>query len=144
MAISTFKAFLMKKGTSGETYTKLIDIKSFPNLGGTPESLETTTLSDPARTYIPGIKSQEPLEFTANYTKDEYTALKALEGTEAPYAVRFGGTESAGEVTPTGSDGKFEFNGTLSVSVNSGDVNAVVGMTISILPSSPVEMSSGS
>lgn len=144
MAISTYKAFLMKKGSDGDAYSKLIDIRSFPDLGGKPESIETTTLSDPARTYIPGIKSQEALEFTANYTKDDYTTLKALEGTEASYAVWFGGTESAGTLTPTGSDGKFDFDGTLSVSVNSGDVNAAVGMTISILPSSPVEMSSGS
>ena len=144
MAISTYKAFLMKKGSGGDTYSKLIDIKNFPDLGGTPESIETTTLSDSARTYIPGIKSQEALEFTANYSKADYTTLKALEGTEASYAVWFGGTESAGDLTPTGSDGKFEFDGTLSVSVNSGDVNAAVGMTISILPSSPVEMSSDS
>ena len=144
MAISTYKAFLMKKGSGGDTYSKLIDIQSFPDLGGTPESIETTTLSDSARTYSPGITSQEALEFTANYSKADYTTLKALEGTEASYAVWFGGTESAGDLTPTGSDGKFEFDGTLSVSVNSGDVNAAVGMTISILPSSPVEMSSDS
>ena len=44
MAISTYKIFLMKKSTS--TYEKLIDIKEFPDLGGAPEMLETTTLSD--------------------------------------------------------------------------------------------------
>ena len=38
MAISTYKIFLMKKG-SGDTYEKLIDIKSFPDLGGSPEML---------------------------------------------------------------------------------------------------------
>jgi hypothetical protein len=32
MAISTYKAFLMKKGT-GDAYEKLIDIKEFPDLG---------------------------------------------------------------------------------------------------------------
>ena len=40
MAISTYKVFLMKKGTS--TYEKLVDIKDFPDLGGAPEMLETT------------------------------------------------------------------------------------------------------
>ena len=44
MAISTYKIFLMKK--DGEAYKKLIDIKSFPDLGGAPENLETTTLSN--------------------------------------------------------------------------------------------------
>ena len=51
MAISTYKVFLMK--ASGGTYTKLIDIKDFPDLGGAPEMLETTTLSDKMQTYIP-------------------------------------------------------------------------------------------
>ena len=43
MAISTYKVFLMKKGDSDETYSKLCDIKEFPDLGGEPEMLETTT-----------------------------------------------------------------------------------------------------
>lgn len=52
MAISTYKVFLMIK--SGSSYSKLIDIKEFPNLGGTPERLQTTTLTDKAHTYIAG------------------------------------------------------------------------------------------
>ena len=46
MAISTYKVFLMKKAASGGTYSKVVDIKDFPDLGGAPEMLETTTLSD--------------------------------------------------------------------------------------------------
>ena len=34
MAISTYKVFLMHKASSEGTYTKLIDIKEFPDLGG--------------------------------------------------------------------------------------------------------------
>lgn len=136
MAISTYKIFLMRKESS--SYEKLIDIKDFPDLGGTPEMLETTTLSDGAQTYIPGIQSQESLEFTANYTKTDYDKLKALEDQELDLAVWFGGTESAGVVTPTGTDGKFEFKGKLSVFVSGGGVNEVVGMTISIAPSTVI------
>ena len=44
MAISTYKVFLMKKADTGEQWSKLIDIKEFPDLGGEPEMLETTTL----------------------------------------------------------------------------------------------------
>ena len=137
-AISTFKTFLMKKTTSA--YEKLIDIKDFPDLGGAPEMLETTTLSDKMQTYIPGIQSLDALEFTANYTKDDYTKLKALEGVETDYAVWFGGTESGGVVTPTGSDGKFEFKGQLSAFPVGGGVNEVVDMTVTIAPSTPIEM----
>lgn len=136
MAISTYKVFLMK-GT-GTTYEKLVDIKDFPDLGGSPEMLETTTLSNSMQTYIPGIQTLEALEFTANYDKDDFATLTALKDTETKYAVWFGGTETGGEVTPTGADGKFEFSGKLNVFVVGGGVNEVVDMTITIAPSTAI------
>lgn len=138
MAISTYKIFLMKK--TGDTWAKLIDIKEFPDLGGSPEMLETTTLSDKMQTYIPGIQNIDALEFTSNYTFEEYKTLKALEGVENDYAVWFGGTESGDTVTPTGTDGKFKFKGQLSVFPVGGGVNEVVDMTIAIAPSTPISM----
>lgn len=140
MAISTYKIFLMKKATAGDTWEKLIDIKDFPDLGGSPEMLETTTLSDKMQTYIPGIQSLDALEFTANYTKEDFTKLKALEGVEHEYAVWFGGTDTGGTLTPTGTDGKFEFSGQLSAFPVGGGVNEVVDMTVTIAPSTPIEM----
>lgn len=135
-AISTYKVFLMKK--NGSTYEKLVDIKSFPDLGGSPENLETTTLTDGSRTYIPGIQEQESMEFTTNYNLADFITLKALEGTEYDLAVWFGGTGSGSTVTPTGSDGKFEFKGKLTISVSGGGVNEVVDMTITVTPSTPI------
>lgn len=139
MAISTYKVFLMKK--SGGTYEKLIDIKEFPDLGGSPEMLEITTLSDGMQKYIPGIQSLDSLEFTANYDVTDYGILKGLEDTETEFAVWFGGTESSGTITPTGSDGKFEFKGKLSVYANGGGTNEVVDMTITIAPSTEINFS---
>ena len=136
MAISTYKVFLMAK--QSVDFDKLIDIKDFPDLGGAPEMLETTTMSDKAKTYIPGVQGQESLDFTANYTKDNYTKLKALEGEEHEYAVWFGGTEANGVATPTGSDGKFKFKGYLSVYVGGKGTNEVVDMNISIAPSTVI------
>ena len=136
MAISSYKTFLMVQKESA--FEKLIDIKNFPDLGGAPEMLETTTLSDGMQTYIPGIQSLDGLEFTANYDKADFDKLKAMEGTEHTFSVWFGGTVSGGVVTPTGENGKFDFKGQLSVFPVGGDVNAVVEMTISIAPSSPI------
>ena len=138
MAISTYKIFLMQKNTSA--WEKVVDIKEFPDLGGTPEMLETTTLSDKMQTYIPGIQSIDALEFTSNYTLADYKKLKALEGQDKEYAVWFGGTEAGDTVTPTGSDCKFKFNGQLSVFPVGGGVNEVVDMTITIAPSTPISM----
>ena len=141
MAISTYRVFLMKK--TDTAYSKLVDIKDFPDLGGAPEMLETTTLSDRMQTYIPGIQSNDALEFTANYTKTDFNTLKALEGQELDFAVWFGGTETGGVATPDGSNGKFEFSGELSVHVVGGGVNEVVDMAITIAPSTVITIPSG-
>ena len=129
MAISTYKSFLMHKKSS--TWEKLVDIKSFPDLGGAPELLETTSLSDSMTTHIMGIQSLDALEFEANYTLADYTKLKAMEGTESEFAVWLG---------ENGADGKFNFKGELAVYVNGGGVNEVVNMTISIAASTPITM----
>lgn len=128
MAISTYGIFLMHKG-EGADYTKLIDIKDFPDLGGAPEMLETTTLSDAMQTYIEGIQSADALEFSANYTKEDYNKCTALKGKKESYAVYFG---------EDGENGKFSFDGYLSARVNGGGVNEVVGMTISIAPATAI------
>ena len=141
MAISTYKVFLMMK--KDVAYEKLVDIKDFPDLGGSPEMLETTTLSDKMQTYIPGIQNLDALEFTANYTKADFAKLKALAGVEHDFAVWFGGTEEANILTPTGSDGKFEFKGQLSVYPVGGGVNEVVDMNITIAPSTPITEAAG-
>ena len=138
MAISTYKVFLMHKAADASEYTKLIDIKDFPDLGGTPEMLETTSLSDSMQTYIPGVQSLDGLEFSANYTKEDFTRLKAMEEKEIQFAVWFGGTGEGASLTPTGADGKFEFKGKMSVFPSGGGVNEVIGLTISIAPSTPI------
>lgn len=129
MAISTYQTYLMKDTE------KLIDIKSFGDLGGTPELLDTTTLSDKAKTSILGIEGQEAMEFEANYTKEDFSTLKALEGAEQNFAVWIG---ASSEGTPDGHNGKFSFKGTLSVFVKGGGVNEVTSMTISIAPSTVI------
>lgn len=143
MAISTYKIFLMQSADGKSTWEKLIDIKDFPDLGGTPEMLETTTLSDGMQTYIPGIQSLDALEFTANYNLEDYKKLKQMKGTEKHLAVWFGGTESGDTVTPTGTDGKFKFKGQLSVYPVGGGVNEVVDMKITIAPSAPITLDEG-
>lgn len=115
----------LKWGEDQHTLTKKIDIKNFPDLGGAPEMLETTTLSDEAQTFIPGIQSMDALEFTANYTKADYEAVLADEGKELYYALEFG---------EDGSEGVFEWQGQHTVWVTGAEVNSVVEMVISIAP----------
>lgn len=137
MAISSYKVFLMGLGESN-AWNKLIDIKDFPDLGGAPEMLDTTTLSDKARTYIPGIQENEAMSFTANYTKAEFDKLYDLRGSLHGFAVWLGGTESSGTLVPTGAQGKYAFGGYLDVYVNGAGVNEVVDMTITIAPTTTI------
>ena len=140
MAISTYKTFLMSgSGTGTLTYSKLVDIKDFPDLGGAPEMLDATTLSNGSRVYVPGIQETDALTFTANYDSTDYDTLKALDdGSIHNFAVWFGATVANGVATPTGSEGKFAFDGYLSVFVAGGGVNEVADMTITIAPTTEI------
>lgn len=139
MASSSYRTFLMKKGT-GSTYEKLVDIKDFPDLGGAPEMLETTTLSDNMQTYVEGIQSLDALEFTINYELETYKTLQALKGVETEFAVWFGGTGDGANIVPTGSEGKFNFKGYLTPRVVGKGINEVKEAIISIAPSTPIAL----
>lgn len=136
MAISTMHTALMKgTGTGTITYSKLICISEFPDLGAPPEQIDVTTLCDEMRHFIAGLVDTGALEFRAFYTPEDYTTLKALEGVDTPYAVWFG-AGSNGE--PDGHNGKFSFNGDLRVTVNGGGVNDPVSVTVTIYPSTDI------
>ena len=143
MAISTYNTFLMVKGT-GNTYSKLVDIKEFPDLGGDPETLETTTMTDAMQTHIMGLQGSEAMEFKANYTLTDYQAVAAVSGVQKDFAVYFGTDDNINKsnadptATTAGNMGKFKFSGQLSVRVNGASVNEVVEMTISIILNSAI------
>jgi len=138
--VLTNRTFLMKGTTEGSTttYAKLVDITDFPNLGGAPEQIDITTLSDMERHYINGIQEQETMSFTALYNTTDYATLVALKGTNTQYAVWFGGTDAS---TPTGSNGKFSFEGELDVFVNGASNNEATTMTITIAPTTAITFS---
>ena len=120
MAISTFGVSLKYGAESPQT--KVI-IKDFPSLLGKRSSLETTDLSCDAQTFIAGIRQQsESFDFTANYDPAVYNTLNGL--------------AAAQKWSLTFSDGsKYTWEGSVSVSVNEGAVDAVLEMTISVTPS---------
>ena len=120
MAISTFGVSLKYGESSPQTDVK---IKDFPSLLGKRSSLETTTLSDDAQTFIPGIRQQsESFDFVANYDPTVYNTLNGLKGDQS-WSLTF-------------SDGSgYTWKGGVSVSVNEGSVDAVLEMTISVTPS---------
>lgn len=137
-ATITYKSFLMVKGEgTGATYSKVVDIKDYPDILGAPENVETTTLSDPARTYIDGIKGTDGnMDFTANYDLPAVQAIEDLMGEEHDFALWFGGTDgtAGAEATPTGDLGKFGGKGKISYTVSGKGVNDVREIVIHITP----------
>lgn len=137
--ISTYQTYLMYRTSSSGTYSKLIDITSFPDLIPPAERIDITTLSDYMRKYIKGIGDTAEQTYGANYTPANFAAVKACEGHQYDYALWFGATGDPGEETPDGHYGKFEWTGDVSVGVNGGGVNEAVGMTITVTPSTVIK-----
>lgn len=138
-AISTYQTYLMIK-KSGETYEKLIDIISFPDLGQAPETIDTTTLSDPMQTFMPGIEGNDNMTFESNYTKEAYDSVQTLnDGEEHDLAVWFGATGKGTAAVPDGSKGKFGFKGYIRPQISGGGVNERVQMNVIVTPSTPIE-----
>ena len=129
MARTTEHTYLTHS-TDGTTYTKLVDIKEFPDLGGAPSTVDITTLSDHMKTYLNGLVDPGSLEFNCNFDLVEYNTLKALEGTKDHYfAVQCG---------KDGAEGIFGFQGELSVWVKGGSVEAAMDMGVAIAPSTEI------
>lgn len=137
--MTTYMTFLMHAASPGTTYTKLVDIKEFPDMGGEPEMIDITTLSDKMERKELGVQRSEGKTFTCNYDPDTYDALVALENKEEDYSLWLGGTEGDnGEVTPTGSAGKFNFKGKLSCYLVGKSVNNAHEIRITIAPTSVI------
>lgn len=136
IAISTYQTYLMVKTSTSGTYAKVVDIKDYPDMIGTPNMLDATTLSNSQEIQIAGIKrAGDGMQFTANYTLANYSAVKALEGHQYNYALWLGGTTQG---VPDGHNGKFEWTGDVTAGFPGKGVDEVQDMTIVASPSTDV------
>ena len=136
IAISTYQTYLMVKTSSEGSYAKVVDIKDYPDMIGSPNMLDATTLSNSQEIQIAGIKRVgDGFQFTANYTKSNYAAVVELQGHQYPYALWIGGT-SVG--VPDGHNGKFEWTGDVMAGFPGKGVDEVQDMTITASPSTDV------
>lgn len=141
-ASATMHTYLLyNAGTSSApSWKKVVDIKDFPAMGGSPEQIETTTLSNEVSTFVTGVQSLSTFEFLANYSVTDYKAVKALQDSAQVYqfALAFGKPTSG---TTFGDLGVFKWNGQVSAWLEGGGVNAVREMRISISATSEVSFS---
>lgn len=121
---------VLKSGATASALTKLCRIKSYPQLGGEPEQVETTDMEDVMQTFVEGVQSTDAMQFTINYEKDTYDEIKERIETDKFFQLEFGAS---------GVDGIFSWTGKISVFVNEGEVNGVREATITITRSSEVK-----
>ena len=132
MAVLSNVSYLYRKANGTSTFTKLCDITSVPDLGGSPDQIDITTLSDRKQKNMNGIQTVSAHEFGAWYDSEVYDTLQGIQ--EADYD-----KTSVSEldtyqlwIGENGVGGKFEWQGKLSVYVGGYESNAAIPMTITI------------
>ena len=129
MAVTTAITTLKYCATQGGSYTKLVDIINYPDLGSTPSKLDTTDLSQSTfKTSILGLQELPDLTFEANYDESAYSTLAGLNGTYW-FNLEFGSA---------GAEGIYEWSGQVRVFANGGGVDEVRKMTITLSASTPI------
>ena len=98
------------------SWIQLPCIKSYPDLGGSPETIEATTLCDSVQKNVLGVQAIDGFEFPMNYNADDYETIKQLKGQTKQFKLKF---KDNAEVTWTGE---------ASCWISGGEVNAVKEM----------------
>lgn len=124
--------FLSYSEDGGTNYKKINDLQSIPELGGDPESLNTTTLDDAVKTSIPGLADYGALPFQFLYDNSSETScfrvLSRLQasGNEYPFKISY----------PDGT--AFSFKAAVSVKTGAVEVDGVLQFTANLQLASDV------
>lgn len=126
------KGITLSYKKTGSTYTEIADLQECPELGGTAENVEVTTLADGNKKYIKGIKDFGELAFKFLYDNS---------GAESNYRV-VRGLEEAGNIVDwkvTFPDNtSFAFSGEVTTAIDSAAVNAALTFTATITLNSDI------
>lgn len=116
------------------SFVELPDLQEIPELGGTVEKVEVTTLSDASKRYINGIKDYGDLAFKFLYDNSSAdSSYRVLTGLEAAgEAVEFQ-VKLPDETT-------FTFSGFPSTVLDGAGVNAPITFTLNIALNSEIEI----
>lgn len=121
---------VLKAGATAASIAQISKIKSYPELFGVRQGLETTDLEDNFQTWIGGVgETPESMDFTFNHDMTAFAAYNALTD-DTIWELDFG---------TSGADGKFSWKGGCSVSINEGSVNGLREMTLHVYPSAEIK-----
>lgn len=129
MALSSAGTYLFCDKTGAGTFTKLLDIINYPDMGSTPTRIDTTDLSQTEfMTNILGLQDTPDLTFEANYDATIYAEIRAMTD-KYDFQIHFG---------TDGVDGKFEWNGDIKIFIMGAGVNESRKMQVTISASTPI------
>lgn len=132
MATISHGITLSYKTASAEAFTALTNLQEIPDIGGTKESIEITTLADAAHVYTDGLISYgDSIEFKFLYDATQFTTLNGLTAAQT-WKVTLPGGENC------------TFTGTGSVRLDGVGVNAVLTYTLAIKPTSAMTWAAAS
>ena len=137
MALSANQTKLYYK-TSGSTFSEILFLMEVPELGGDPEKIDVTTLSDTTKKYIPGIKDYGDLVFKFLYDNisenANYRVLKGLDdnATTATFKLEY----------PDGTT--HQFDAIPSVKLDDGTINGALTFSATMLLQSDIEITNPS
>lgn len=123
---------ILKFGTAQNSLTELCKIKTFPQLGGEREQIESTDLTDDFQTFEPGVQSVDSMTFTCNFVVADYLTVKSNAMKDGYFELDFGAT-----------GGKATWQGKYDVFVNEGEVNGLIEYSLVCYPSSGITIAAG-
>lgn len=122
------------KYQKGSEWIVIPDLQEIPELGGTPEQVEVTTLADGAKRYIAGIKDFGELQFKFLYDNagvdSSYRICRELEDSKAIGAFKV--------VLPDQTE--FAFSASVSTKLDSAGINAPLTFTAALSLNSDMEV----
>ena len=132
------KGITLSYKKDGSNYAVIANLQECPELGGTAENVEVTTLADGNKKYIKGIKDFGELAFKFLYdnsgAESNYRIVRGLE--EAGNAVEW-------KVTfPDNTT--FAFSGEVTTAIDSAAVNAALTLTATITLNSDITVTNPS
>ena len=132
------KGITLSYKKEGSTYAVIANLQECPELGGTAENVEVTTLADGNKKYIKGIKDFGELAFKFLYDNS---------GAESNYRI-VRGLEEAGNIVEwkvTFPDNTtFAFSGEVTTAIDSAAVNAALTFTATITLNSDITVTNPS
>lgn len=130
MEKTTIFTFLMHAETADGEFKELVGITSYPELFSAPEKLDISDMSSKQKKYAPGMVDVTDQEYGYIYDKEAYDKIKALEGKDQYYQLRFG---------KNGEYGCWQWHGDIFTTFSGGSTGSAREAKLTMYPKSDIE-----